>query len=106
MTIRVVARIRPQQTSELDKDVIVSSASISNDAPPTLVRIPNPKNAQEDYSFAFSGVYGPEATQQEVFDKEVAPTIKHLFNGFDVTIFAYGVTGTGKTAFNGIETVD
>ncbi|CAG8927879.1 unnamed protein product [Penicillium salamii] len=27
----------------------------------------------------------------------VAPTIKHLLNGFDVTIFAYGVTGTGKT---------
>jgi hypothetical protein len=27
----------------------------------------------------------------------VAPTIKHLFSGFDVTIFAYGVTGTGKT---------
>lgn len=27
----------------------------------------------------------------------VAPTIKHLFNGFDITIFAYGSTGTGKT---------
>ena len=27
----------------------------------------------------------------------VAPTIKHLFKGFDVTLFAYGVTGTGKT---------
>lgn len=27
----------------------------------------------------------------------MAPTIKHLFNGFDVTLFAYGVTGTGKT---------
>lgn len=27
----------------------------------------------------------------------VAPTIKHLLNGFDVTLFAYGVTGTGKT---------
>jgi hypothetical protein len=27
----------------------------------------------------------------------VAPTIKHLFSGFDVTLFAYGVTGTGKT---------
>jgi kinesin motor protein len=27
----------------------------------------------------------------------VAPTVRHLFNGFDVTIFAYGVTGTGKT---------
>ncbi len=27
----------------------------------------------------------------------MAPTVKHLFNGFDVTLFAYGVTGTGKT---------
>lgn len=27
----------------------------------------------------------------------VAPTVKHLFKGLDVTIFAYGVTGTGKT---------
>ena len=27
----------------------------------------------------------------------MAPTIKHLYNGFDVTIFAYGSTGTGKT---------
>lgn len=28
---------------------------------------------------------------------KVAPTIKHLFKGFDTTIFAYGVTGSGKT---------
>src|ERR1700761_4500723 len=27
----------------------------------------------------------------------VSPTVKHLFKGFDVTLFAYGVTGTGKT---------
>jgi Kinesin motor domain len=27
----------------------------------------------------------------------VTPTVKHLFLGFDVTIFAYGSTGTGKT---------
>ena len=27
----------------------------------------------------------------------VAPTIRHLFSGFDVTIFAYGSTGAGKT---------
>jgi hypothetical protein len=27
----------------------------------------------------------------------VAPTIKHLFQGFDVTLFAYGTTGSGKT---------
>ena len=27
----------------------------------------------------------------------MSPTIKHLFTGYDVTIFAYGSTGTGKT---------
>jgi len=27
----------------------------------------------------------------------VAPNVKHLFKGYDVTLFAYGVTGTGKT---------
>lgn len=27
----------------------------------------------------------------------VTPTVKHLFLGYDVTIFAYGSTGTGKT---------
>lgn len=32
-----------------------------------------------------------------LMERAVAPTVKHLFNGFDVTIFAYGVTGTGKT---------
>lgn len=29
--------------------------------------------------------------------ESVAPHIKSLFQGYDVTIFAYGVTGTGKT---------
>ena len=27
----------------------------------------------------------------------VSPTVKHLFKGNDATVFAYGVTGTGKT---------
>ena len=97
MTIRVVARIRPSQPHELSKDIIVHPASSTPATPATLIKIPNPKNASEDFTFAFSGVYGPEASQQEVFDNEIAPTIKHLFGGFDVTIFAYGVTGTGKT---------
>lgn len=39
------------------------------------------------------------AQEQEVTDRmfAVAPTLKHLFQGFDVTLFAYGVTGSGKT---------
>ncbi|KAL8735647.1 MAG: hypothetical protein Q9166_000816 [cf. Caloplaca sp. 2 TL-2023] len=95
--IRVVARIRPQQNSELERDCIVSTAGDDGDAHPTTVRIPSFKNENEIYSFQFSSVYDQSSTQQSIFDNEITPTIKHLFNGFDVTIFAYGVTGTGKT---------
>ena len=99
MSVRVVARIRPLLKKETEKDVIVSAA-LSLPEPhtnPTVVRIPNPKNEAELYSFQFNSVYEQDATQREIFDNEVAPTVKHLFSGFDVTIFAYGVTGTGKT---------
>jgi hypothetical protein len=77
-----------------------------------IVRIPNPKNESEEFSFTFNGVYDMGTTQEELFTNEgtcpmlfadpilmviVAPHLKSLFQGLDVTIFAYGVTGTGKT---------
>ncbi|KAF2876344.1 kinesin family protein-like protein [Massariosphaeria phaeospora] len=98
-SVRVVARIRPLLKQEIEKDVIVTAESGTSDhtATPTVVRIPNPKHDGESFSFQFSSVYEQHATQQELFDAEVSPTVKHLFNGFDTTIFAYGVTGTGKT---------
>lgn len=73
MSVRVVARIRPLLKHELDKDAIVTAES-SNDgdckARPTVVRIPNPKNEAESFSFQFSSVYEESATQQELFDTE------------------------------------
>ena len=52
MAIRVVARIRPQQQEELDKDVIVSTISNSDDSlHPTEVRIPNPRNEKETFTY-------------------------------------------------------
>ncbi|KAL8953619.1 MAG: hypothetical protein Q9222_000545 [Ikaeria aurantiellina] len=98
--IRVVARIRPQQGSESDKECIVSATNAygeDSSHQPKVVCIPSFKNPNEVYSFQFSSVYDQHSTQQTIFENEIAPTIKHLFNGFDVTIFAYGVTGTGKT---------
>ncbi len=70
MAIRVVARIRPQQPSELEKDVIVSAAGNESSDQPTLVKIPNPKNEGEDFTFQFSSVYNHAATQQQIFDNE------------------------------------
>ncbi|KAF2477983.1 kinesin family protein-like protein, partial [Lindgomyces ingoldianus] len=99
MSVRVVARIRPLLKHELNKDTIVTAESLEGEdvANPTVVRIPNPRNDAESFSFQFNSVYEQHATQQQIFDSEVSSTVKHLFNGFDTTIFAYGVTGTGKT---------
>ncbi|KAK8113959.1 kinesin family member 22 [Apiospora kogelbergensis] len=97
MSVRVVARIRPLLEKELDKDIIVHAASTEDGKPTTLVRIPSPKNGAEEFTFAFNSVYDQETSQEDLFTAEVAPHLKSLFQGLDVTLFAYGVTGTGKT---------
>ncbi|KAI9755842.1 MAG: T-complex protein 1 subunit zeta [Chaenotheca gracillima] len=100
MSVRVVARIRPLLKAEREQDIIVEAASSTKDGcenSKSVVKIPNPKNVSEDYSFQFSNVYDAQSRQEDIFQNEVAPTLKSLFQGLDVTLFAYGVTGTGKT---------
>ena len=73
MSVRVVARIRPLLKAEIEKDVIVTAApcqTASASSRPQIVRIPNPKNEAEMYSFQFNSVYEQETTQQEVFENE------------------------------------
>lgn len=70
MSVRVVARIRPLLEKELDRDVIVRGASIDAGKPDTIVKIPNPRNESEEFSFAFNGVYGQETNQETLFSSE------------------------------------
>ena len=71
MAVRVVARIRPRLHKELDKDVIVTTVSNSDDTSyPTEIKIPNPRNEKENFTFQFGSVYDHSKTQQELFDNE------------------------------------
>lgn len=67
MSVRVVARVRPLLKNEIERDIIVTTGSEDSS---NVVRIPNPKNEAESYSFQFNGVYESETTQQELFDRE------------------------------------
>lgn len=70
MSVRVVARIRPLLPKELERDSIVTAASTDDGKPPTLVKIPNPKNESEEFSFAFNSVYDQSTTQEQLFTAE------------------------------------
>ena len=66
----MVARIRPLLDKELDKDTIVRAESSGHGKAMNIVRIPNPKNEAEEFSFTFNGVYDMETTQEELFTNE------------------------------------
>lgn len=72
MSVRVVARVRPLLKNEIEKDVIVSATNAAGERADSknMVRIPNPKNDSELYSFQFSSVYDRGATQADIFDNE------------------------------------
>lgn len=74
MSVRVVARLRPLLKSEHDKDQIVSCCNGVGDKL-SVIKIPNPKNTAEEYSFQFSSVYDQDAAQQEIFEAEGAQDI-------------------------------
>ncbi|KNC79938.1 hypothetical protein SARC_07687 [Sphaeroforma arctica JP610] len=48
-------------------------------------------------TFTFDRVFGPTATQQDLYKDVAANTLTEVLAGYDCTIFAYGQTGTGKT---------
>ena len=56
--------------TELDKDTIVRAECSQEGKPMNVVRIPNPKNEAEEFSFTFNGVYDMETTQEELFTSE------------------------------------
>eukprot|EP00903_Cladosiphon_okamuranus_P005834 g5775.t1 len=50
-----------------------------------------------DRTYQYDHVFGPFASQEEVFTSTVEPIVKEMLQGFSTTVFAYGQTGTGKT---------
>lgn len=92
--IRVVCRVRPileVERKQLGGQGEVDTTEIVSEEEIIIHRDSVTKNR-----FEFDRVFGPESTQEIVFEA-VQPLIISVLDGYNVCIFAYGQTGSGKT---------
>ncbi|KAI3460781.1 hypothetical protein Pfo_017444 [Paulownia fortunei] len=90
-SIRVYCRIRPFLPGQFNYLSTVDHIEEGTISINTLA-----KNGKGRKSFNFNKVFGPSATQEEVFS-DTQPLIRSVLDGYNVCIFAYGQTGSGKT---------
>ncbi|KAH9730623.1 kinesin-like protein KIN-14I [Citrus sinensis] len=90
-SIRVYCRVRPFLSGQSNYLSTVDHIEEGN----ITINTPS-KHGKGWKSFSFNKVYGPSATQAEVFS-DMQPLIRSVLDGYNVCIFAYGQTGSGKT---------
>ncbi|CAD8111257.1 unnamed protein product [Paramecium primaurelia] len=96
--ITVAIRVKPVQ--QTFKTIIVNGSTVTLLDPE--LEFNNPvdilkKNRIKDTSYEFDLVFDQQADQKEVYEKSAEPLLDDLISGQNVTIFAYGATGSGKT---------
>jgi kinesin family protein C1 len=107
--IRVFCRIRPIIPSDKmpggkiahlnvlhDKSLEVHKLNADMTLNESSMNAPASGKGPSKIDFNFDRVFGPNATQQQVFD-EISQLIQSALDGYNVCIFAYGQTGSGKT---------
>ncbi|KAL5855921.1 hypothetical protein ACOSQ4_005723 [Xanthoceras sorbifolium] len=88
-SISVTIRFRPLSEREFQRGDEISWYADGD----KLVRNEyNPATA-----YAFDRVFGPHSNSQEVYDVAAKPVVKAAMEGVNGTVFAYGVTSSGKT---------
>uniref|UniRef100_A0A0B7ANB0 Kinesin-like protein n=1 Tax=Arion vulgaris TaxID=1028688 RepID=A0A0B7ANB0_9EUPU len=85
--VKVVVRVRPTLVPDIESCVSVTQNTIC---------IQNHRNREENLQYEFASVFNETATQNDIFDS-VQPFLCSALQGQNVSIFAYGPTGSGKT---------
>ncbi|KIY48777.1 kinesin-domain-containing protein, partial [Fistulina hepatica ATCC 64428] len=92
--IRVIARLRPRLPGEPPD----SSLQVVHVDGRPCVEISNLKNTTTgSFQFQFTNAHPGTATQENIFEQDILPMLEYVYSGITVTIFAYGVTSSGKT---------
>ncbi|CAN4097012.1 unnamed protein product [Withania somnifera] len=90
--IRVFCRCRPLNAEETAAGALMAiDFEAAKDGELTVKA-----NGTSKRTFKFDAIFSPQADQGEVFE-DTAPLATSVLDGYNVCIFAYGQTGTGKT---------
>ncbi|XP_077616507.1 kinesin-like protein KIF22 [Crocuta crocuta] len=91
--VRVAVRLRP----------FVDGTAGAGDPPcvrgldSCSLEIANWRNHQETLKYQFDAFYGERSSQQDIYVGSVQPILRHLLEGQNASVLAYGPTGAGKT---------
>ncbi|XP_061786930.1 kinesin-like protein KIFC1 isoform X1 [Nerophis lumbriciformis] len=96
--IRVFCRVRPLVGGGLSKHIQLAPADNKTITLAKTEESHTGKSAdtQKNYNFSFDYIFGPQASQQEIFE-EISLLVQSALDGYNVCCFAYGQTGSGKT---------
>jgi len=89
--LRVYCRVRPAKASEKEAPMAVEVKGADQ-----VVVTDHENERQEPKKYSFTQVYQPTASQENVF-ADCSSLMTSVLDGFNVCIFAYGQSGTGKT---------
>uniref|UniRef100_A0A6V7QT85 Kinesin-like protein n=1 Tax=Ananas comosus var. bracteatus TaxID=296719 RepID=A0A6V7QT85_ANACO len=98
--VRVVLRVRPFLTSEIDSEETKQIPCITVLDPQSsgevTVHLKDQWTSRNE-CYKLDSFFGQEDRVAQIFDKEVSAVIPGIFQGLNATVFAYGATGSGKT---------
>ncbi|XP_032086883.1 kinesin-like protein KIF19 [Thamnophis elegans] len=100
--LQVALRIRPVNETELEEGASVVGHRVGEQMVVLMDPTEDPEdilraNRSREKTFIFDMVFGPQATQEEVYLSTTKSLIEGVISGYNATIFAYGPTGAGKT---------
>lgn len=106
--ILVAVRVRPglpKEPPEIHEHLfdMVKDGALPEDAKKLAFDTENCQvSGRKDYDvvphvYNFDTTFGPTATNPGVYEKAVKPVVDSVLEGYHATVFAYGMTGSGKT---------
>ena len=85
--VHVAVRVRPFVDSERSRGCVQILKKVSSEP---QITITGDSNSKTQDTYTFNNVFMPENSQNTVYEECVKPILPKLFDGYNVTILAYG----------------